>query len=82
MPRKLRQPGEQPVELIPDKAHFPLHCNGNGHRACQSHAPACAVAIPHGSPFFTARWNSEPHLTVHCRACRDHFFGRQRKLGL
>jgi hypothetical protein len=76
-----RNPNEKPLELTPDKAHFPLTCDGNGHRKPKAtFAPACQLSISVGQPIITARWQTSPHLTVHCRACREHFFGANRKL--
>jgi hypothetical protein len=75
-----RAKDEKPKAVTTDKAYMPLHCNGNGNRDCQAHAPACRISIPADEPIFLAHWKTPPHITIHCRACRDHFFAPQKKL--
>jgi hypothetical protein len=76
-----RYANEKPLDLIPDKAYLHLTCDGNGQRKPQlAFAPACEVSIHMDEPIVMARWQTSPHLTVHCRACRDHFFEANRKL--
>jgi hypothetical protein len=77
-----RQPGDQPRETVPDKAEFPLICDGNGIPQTRAYSPACPFRIPVGTPFYIAKWSTSPHQTVHCRACKEHFFSPQRGLDL
>ena len=78
MPRSLREENEKPVSITVEKAYFPMDCAGNGQRKfLRSQSPSCSVLIHADQPFYVLRWKTEPHLTPHCKACREHFFGQQ-----
>lgn len=75
-----RNKNEKPLRLAKDKVHFPLRCDGNGNKDCQYHAPTCKIKLALGEVIWIAAWKTSPKQTVHCDACKTHFFEEQSTL--